>query len=305
MTAELMISIGSVIVAVVAAIAAVRSSRASRSSAKIAEVQAQLSYQSLVGEAEPSAMLELDEVEYRWSSSGIVLTPGGATDAVVTREALVTLNEASSMGLHAEIVLRGRLVNQRSSQMLVTYKGSWADEVRYPLQNQSLFLIDGEEQQHMTVAANGSLDFVWVDRRSIDQWRQLYIAAEQPRAKDEELQIPRGSFWERVADEVQSLRDPRYDRSSLWRAKIRENNGFRLVVERRAAERIATVWTVTPHQAPVDRREWEHGEKKWRWGLREAVNAPIDDEVIFYRYTRDATLAQVDPPRERWVPGRF
>lgn len=292
--------------ALVSAVFAIGSSRSSKRSAKVAVQQAQLTYQTNVGTWEPTVSFDIVGVRYRWAKDSIVWDEGAHADPGLRREDQVTRREAEQRGLFVEVLATGRLVNHRSRPVLLTFHDSDPNSRRLPLQNQRLFLIDGVDRRQATLAPGEELDVTWVDRRSFDQWREHCIAYEERNMwDDEELEPPSPSAWGEILEFCRRWRDPWFDSYQEWRSSVLGRSGFRVVVDSRVADRISEVWDAELGQSPVTPMGRDEHSRELLWRLRPNVSTPVDDDVVRYRCHQDTTLAQLERPRMRMVPGRF
>ncbi|WP_193105072.1 hypothetical protein [Brachybacterium sp. FME24] len=268
----------------------------------MAEMQAQLAYQTSVGRWDPPVSLEIRNVDYRWSTDGLVWSSGGRTDPGIEPEGRVTRDAAMEQGLFAEVILNGILVNHGARPMLLTFRDTDPRNWRFPLQNQRVVLIDGEDRDQATIDPSESLRFTWVDRRSFEAWREHHVAHEERNMwDDEELEPPRPTFFE----SFRMMCSRRYRPYLEWKREIHERSGFRIVVDSRTVERVSTVWSVQLGQSPLETAGRDEASQKLLWQIRSPASSPIDDDVVMYRCGQDATLAQLEEPLFRTVPGRF
>lgn len=297
----------SAVAALISAAIAFRSSAASRRSAQMAERQTQLAYQELLGRWQPMIDFEVRSVSYRWSSGGMVWNEGERSDSGIDATERMTLKEAEANGLHAEVVVTGELIHHGSRQALLTAHDSDLSGGRLPLKNQKVFLVDGQATRNAVVIPGARTEVTWIDRRSVNEWREHYIAqVGRQESEDAELRPPRRSHGSSLTAFIRTLRDPlNGDRYLEWKATILRRSGFRLVIESRVEDRIPEVWEVQLGNSPLAPVDRDEKSQALRWRLSSDVDAPVDDDVVMYRCHRNTVLAQLDPPRHRHVPGRF
>lgn len=261
------VSVMGVVIALAAAWFARRSSAAAAESARSAARQVQLSYVESISRSQPPMTMVLDAVECRWSTNGFLWDDiGGATDPGLPADAKLTQEAAAERDLHVEVVVRGRLVNTTTEEVLLT---KIPGRTRQPHQNQDVVLVDGHHTVKTVIPGAGSVDFTWVDRRPFAEWEALALALDNA--------------------------GPQAGR----------NSGFEMVAHGRMDERISYIWTAELGRSAIAPFAQEELTNAMRWRLAESTDGPIDDEVIRYRCRLDATLAQVDPPQYRTVLGRL
>lgn len=267
-------------VAVASAAFAWWAGRAAARSARAAEQQNQLGHADRLGSWQPSVDMVLDEVTFRWATREDVREPGDATDPGLSSTDAVSPGRAERDQLHVEVVVSGSLVNHTGREMLATAHALHRRRVRYPLQNQGVFLIDGEDRDQTVIAANATAAFRWIDRRPMAEWLLHRAVSDQRPASEDQVRVPRP------------------------REHHRSSGGFRVVLDSRAAERVSEVWTALLERSPI-RPAGRDQQDELLWGLAESASGPIDDDVVRYRCAADGTLAQLEPSGVRWVPGRL
>lgn len=235
-----------------------------------------------------------------WSPSG------AATDPGVSADQEITWRDALERDLHAEIVISGKLVNRSSVDALLTIRSTRSSKVRYPLRNQGLFLLNGEDKHRAVLKDGDTLSFTWVDRRPFEEWRRLHVATKPNNPfGDDDLKHPRLPFWTQARNVLKRFGDPIEDAYSDWASEVISESGFKVVAETRVRERVSAVWDVELSQAPMEPHSQDVDSQQTLWKLNGGPDFPIDDDVVTYRCHQDATLAQVDPPARRHVPGRL
>jgi hypothetical protein len=139
--------------------------------------------------------------------------------------------------------------------------------------------------------------FTWIDRRPISDWADIYRLHISNNFNYPELRIPALPFREKV---MAVLR-----RQPLAYARERKvaRSGFRVVCETRSSERVATVWRAEVQKAPVMGVRDMSGRLVFKESLG-AVSGAIDDTDVFYRVDFDSSLALLDIPKIRHLPGR-
>ncbi|MGN6408329.1 MAG: hypothetical protein ACTHMH_08265 [Curtobacterium sp.] len=265
----------------VAVASAVVAWRAGRANTRAADQQNQLGHAAWLGSWQPTVDMVLDAVTYRWATDAQVWEPGEQTDPGLAAGEGVSPDRARDERLHVEVVVSGRLVNHSPREMLATAHALRRRQVRYPLRNQGVFLVDGVDRHQAVIAANSTVAFRWIDRLPVDDWLRHLAVADRWAAFDVPIPLRR--------------RD---------RARSPQSGGFCVVLDSRAAERVSEVWTAIlerPAVQPCGRDDRD----QLLWAPAESASAPIDDDVIRYRCAADSTLAQLRPPRLRLVPGRL
>jgi hypothetical protein len=265
----------------VAVASAVVAWRAGRAATRAADQQNQLGHAAWLGSWQPTVDMVLDAVTYRWATDAQVWEPGQQTDPGLAPGEGVSPDRARNERLHVEVVASGRLVNHAPREMLATAHALRRRQVRYPLRNQGVFLVDGVDRHQAVIAANSTVAFRWIDRRPVDDWlRQLAASDRWPT-----FDVP--------------IRLRRRDRTLSSQA-----GGFCVVLDSRAAERVSEVWTAILER-PAVRPCGRDDRDQLLWAPAASASAPIDDDVIRYRCAVDSTLAQLRPPRLSLVPGRL
>ncbi len=293
--------------AVVSALIAWRSCSAARKSARIAEQQGQLTYMNMVTDWQPPVSFAIESVLYRWATNRDVwFDVGRSTDPGIGPDHEVLWAEAIDRELHAEIVISGCLTNCTSEQMLLTLRNTNRTSVRYPTRNEGVFLIGGKDVLQAVLAPKETIRFKWVDRRSFEEWRQLYVATERRNLfGDTSLKPPRLSMRRRLRALLAGPRSPFGDAEWAWGQELISQFGFEIVADSRMAERVSTVWSATLARAAITPSGRDEQSSELYWKLAGKPTEAIDDDVVIYRCRYDATLAQVTPPTWRHVPGRL
>lgn len=286
--------------AVWSAISAMKSNKSEKASQKIAKRQAQLGFAEVVRAWQPAVAMDLMRVQYRWASNRYMWTDtGGPSEPDLAVNESVTISDADDKGVKVEIVLKGCLVNNTSEQMLLTVRGMRGG-VRYPLENEGLFVVNGEERSRFILEAHSKQEFTWVDRKSIADWRSIYHATDSGASTVDRK-------FKHSLDHVK-LRQRLFGKRSIdlldWAARVREQAGFVVVAESRMETRLSTIWHVEPGQSAIIPDFRSTRSESISWKLRPTVKGPIDDDVILYRYFYSSALAQLDPPSIVHLPGR-
>lgn len=265
----------------VAVASAVVAWRAGRAATRAADQQNQLGHAAWLGSWQPTVDMVLDAVTYRWATDAQVWEPGQQTDPGLAPGEGVSPDRARNERLHVEVVASGRLVNHAPREMLATAHALRRRQVRYPLRNQGVFLVDGVDRHQAVIAANSTVAFRWIDRRPVDDWLRQLAASDRWPTFDVPIRLRR--------------RD---------RALSSQAGGFCVVLDSRAAERVSEVWTAILER-PAVRPCGRDDRDQLLWAPAASASAPIDDDVIRYRCAVDSTLAQLRQPRLSLVPGRL
>lgn len=300
------ISAASAVGALTAAYFAARSSGAARRSAHASEQQAELAFVESVRRWRPPITMNISSVKYRWSTDSAYTQLGASTDPGVTYDEKVTRKGAAEGRLCAEVVICGELFNTTPDSALLTIRRSKDSDIRYPLQNEGLFLVDGQDRNEWPLAAGGQANFTWIDRRSFEAWRHLYVATQTRNIwSDADLRTPSLHFWAGITSAVRKFINPSYDVVGRWKEHIVTGSGFKVVADNRTVERVSTVWCAALSKAPIEAfgRDADSGDLTWR--LCRDPTGNIDDDIVHYRCYPDTTLAQISPPNYRAVPGRL
>lgn len=287
------LSIASLIVAFGAMFYSRRSSRTGLRSLEVAAAIGQVNYENARASNAPAATLELAEVEYRVATARDL-------EGIVGAEAHRWASDSDAD--HLEVVVRGRLVNNCPHELLLTLhdhpnsgRSSW-----YRHRNQSVFLLDKTEAHLGWAILPGGTEvsFEWIDRRSRDEWIAIHELDNPADGTNSPLLSP--VSWR---DHLRATVDAS-TRSHLRRQKV-ARSGFYVVCESRAAERIAMIWHAAVTASPVTVTGPDINTKRRQYGenLR-VIQGPIDDDVVRYRVTFDAVLAQLRAPRWRRLRGR-
>ena len=296
----------SALAALASAGVAARSSAASRRSALMAEKQTQIAYQESAGRWEPVVELDIRRTSYRWSKDIRVWEEGGWADPGVGKSERFTLKEAGSQNREVEVVIDCILTNRGRSSVLLTAHDLDPSRFSQPLLNQRVFLIAGHPGRKAVIPPGVTLEVTWVDRRSLNEWREHHVAHERPRSWDTpELEPPRPSVWSAVKEAVRKVRYPWYSSRLEWESEVLGRSGFRFVIDTRVSSRIPEVWDARLGESPIVPVDRDDGTDCLRWKLHATALAPIDDDIVNFRCRRDMAFVQLETPRLRSVPGRF
>jgi hypothetical protein len=70
------------------------------------------------------------------------------------------------------------------------------------------------------------------------------------------------------------------------------------------AERVTTIWRAEVIETPIKKFDWDdNGYIAFKESLG-TLQGPLDDSVLHYRVTFDATLASIRPRKRRTMQGR-
>lgn len=144
-------------VAIVAARIARQNAKDAKASAAATRIQADVAYAGLVAASPGTASSDvvLDRVSYRWAADGMrIAAPAGYATSVdgVDSVSFLTRRAAVDKELFAEIVIDGTLKNTTDHEVLVTVRAR--RQVRYPLQNQGVFVVDGQDRHSMVLRSS-------------------------------------------------------------------------------------------------------------------------------------------------------
>lgn len=235
----------------------------------------------------------LTEIQYREATARKL-------DGILGTEARewATRHESDSL----EVVIRGRLVNNLPNEILLTCRDHPASgrSVWYGHRNQSVFIIGGTEVElgESILSSRQEVTFEWIDRRSKEDWINIFNLHHRNLFNDPEFQIPRLTLLETIR--AASRREP-----LDWarRSKVKRS-GFQLVCEPRTTERVATVWKAEVKKVPVEVAGRDEHDRIVFGERKGTIQGPLDDSVVYYRATFDSTLALIDTPKRRVLAGR-
>ncbi|MFE5501333.1 hypothetical protein ACFQ73_02125 [Amycolatopsis japonica] len=287
------LSAASVVIALGSLLYSRRNTRTGKQSLDVASVVGQVNYENARANYTPAATLTLTEVEFRPPTA----LAGGLLQSEA--ELWATTYEPES----AEIVARGRLVNNTDNELLLTLRDhpnsrrtTW-----YSYRNQSVFLLNGVEAQpgRAILPAGGEVTFEWIDRRSSAEWVTIYNLGTRYRSWTSSPVPPRPA-WRRYVRALITLDIAAFTSRAIARS------GFYVVCDSRADERVATIWHAEVVATPVTLagRNFDTNELEYETNPR-TVAGPIDDDTIRYRVTYDSTLALLKTPKKRYLHGRF
>lgn len=291
-------------VGLLSAVIAWRAGRAASRSAAVAEDQRQLTHVDRVAAWRPPMSMILSAVHTRWSTNEEVWTRGKATETGFRREDSLPWARLKAEHMHAEILVTGRLVNHTDTELLVSAGSMFSRGVSYPLRNEGLFLVGGEDRNNFILSPGEHQTFTWVDRRPAIDWLAHYRASEEGRMTELPKEVPdpraENSIWQRVG-QIWS-----HGASAMLRKreKVLMQGSFRVVADSRAAERVSTVWTARLSRSALQPRGRD-ADGELVWGLAPTIFGKVDDDVILYRSHIDVALARLKRPRVTHVPGRF
>ena len=288
------LAVASPLIALVSAFYARRSIKISRKSLDLSYKTAQANYEASKGSLKPMASLVLTEIEYRKPVAGE--TRSYSIDSK-TYESHIEFEPDS-----LEVVVRGRLVNLTQHEVLLTCRShpNSGRTIYYSLRNQSVFILGGMEVHlgQAILPEGQQVTFEWIDRRPKDDWIGIYNLHHENFDNDPELRLPSLTPYE-IVRAVCRLHSFHWVRSE----KVKRS-GFLLVCESRIAERVATILRVEVVKPPIETGgRGEDGRiffEEWLGTL----SGPIDDSVLLYRVDFDSTLALINPPKLRTLPGR-
>ncbi|MGW7753589.1 hypothetical protein ACWGK6_18985 [Streptomyces violaceusniger] len=270
-----------------------RSSQTARKALNLAYKTSQAAYESVKAANTPPVDLFLTQIEYRHATArplGHML--GAEARACSNRE------DADSL----EVVIRGRLVNNLSSEILLS---CWdhpnsGRSTHFMHRNQSVFIIAGTEVRlaHAILLPKQEATFEWIDRKPRTDWINIYNLFTPSYHDDPELRIPRLTWIEILwaLAHRKRLRWARFD-------KVRRA-GFRIICETRSVHRVVAVWQAEVTRPPVEVAGRDEDDRIMFQDRIDTIRGPLDDRVVHYRLDYDSTLAQIDPPKHLWLPGR-
>lgn len=284
-----------------AATSAKKSSRVEQSTQQTAKQQAQYSFAEMVRGWRPDVTMELSKVSYRWATNATMWqNEGSATKPELEVDESITLSNADTQNIRVEIVAQGRIINRTTEQMLLTVK-ALREDVYYPLQNECRFILEGKPRTNYVLGPESVAEFTWVDRKTLDDWRELYQATNRRSDtvdKEFSRELRPASLWQR-------LRGQSEESAIGWNARIRSQAGFIVVAENRMVDRVSTVWRVEPGQSAIKPSSNAEPSEDITWKLQSSAEDPIDDDVLLYRCYYDTALAQLNTPRVIKLPGRI
>lgn len=277
-----------------------KSVNAERSSQWIAKQQAQLSFAEMINGWRPPVTVELSKVAYHWSRNLRAAEAEGTTpNPVEKRSQSMTIEEAEKNDARVEIVIQGSLANKTSEEMLITIRrmkrGGWR-----PLENECLLLVNGTNQERFILKSDQTVEFTWIDRKRLSDWRAIYHATET----DASTADPK---FKRPLHSPNLLRRMQGERGIdvlEWDANERHHAGFDVVAESRMGARVATIWSFEPGRSAAVPDPAGSMSGMTSWKLQANTEGPIDDQVIKYRCYYNSTLAQIDTPSTIHLPGR-
>ena len=293
----------SAVVALVALQHSRRSARAARNSAATARMSAELSYVGQVSERSIPVDLRLTRVEFRWSTSTMLFDhEGRATDPGIEADA-VSIEHAEEIGLAAEMVIEGTLENRTSIDQLVTVYGGRGS--RRPLQNEGVFLVGDQDTHRAVLGPEDRIDFLWVDRWPLRDWRELSQALNRRDLEGDEVSLPAPEHT--LRERVRRVMSPEFGHRHHLdrRAEIRRRFGFRIVAEPRMESRLALIWQVEPARSAIRPSMGDEVAAPIAWRLSRGTAGAVDDDLVRYRCAFDTTLAQISPTGLLQLPGRF
>jgi hypothetical protein len=275
-------------VAVVSALYARRSARTASASLAVATITGEAAYEVARMSRTPAVSLLLTLVEYRASA-------GARKDYGTLAEADASNDGPEADGRYdrpeggrddsLEVVVQGRLRNNRSDEVIVTCADHPNSVRTYyaTAGNESVFLIDGAQVNWQAILPGAQeVSFEWIDRRPRSDWIRLY-----------ELH---GGMSVPVLTLLGLIRAIAI-RSQLGftRAQRERQSGFVLSCEPRATERVATIWRAEVIKAPVRTAGFDEHDRPVYINLTETVQGPFDDSVIKYRLDFGSNVTFLEP----------
>ncbi|MFE7315668.1 hypothetical protein ACFU7T_21690 [Streptomyces sp. NPDC057555] len=288
------LSIASPVIALISVFFVRRSSQAARKSLDLARRTGQAAYEAAKTGHSPAVNLFLTKIEYRHPKARDPKSLIG-----MEAEKWATEYEKDSL----EVVIEGQLINTRPHEILLTCRDheNSGRSVRYPYRNQSVFILGGREVElgHTILPPGREVSFMWVDRRSREEWIAVYNLHHRNTWGDPEREIPRLTPFEAIKAAIR--REP-----LTWaRERKVKRSGFRIVCESRMTQRMATVWEAEVIQPPIQVTGRDENGVITFEARTESLRGPLDDRVVHYRVDLDSTLALVVPPKRRWLVGRI
>lgn len=279
--------------------------------AESAEQQAQFQYFGLLSTWEPAVDLAVESVDYRWATADAIMIqktgeqggPGSATHPKVPRGTVVNIKEATECGIAVEIIIRGSLRNRSKLQQLITVRG--ANNRWNPLLNEQLFIVDGQEINSFVLDADTEVEFIWCDRRSVDEWRQLYreFNPTLPAWDENERNPENKTLMEKLHKAADAMVNLTIGEEKYRREQVSEKFSFTLVAEPRIVERVATIWRVAAGRSAI---RPVGGDEFQDWQLVARRDKNVDDDSVIYRCGANTALASLKAPRSgiQVLPGR-
>lgn len=290
-------SLVSALAAVVAGICALYSHRVAKRSLDVERRAAQAAFEGEALARAPAVTVLLTELEYRRCAT----VPETQRDPEKHSEHQVAPDPGA-----LEVVVCGQLTNNLDQQVLLTFRdhprsgrNSWGI-----MSNEAMVYLDGQlvRRGQTVLGAGGQARLLWVDRRTRSEWALIHDIRS----------------FEGLLDCLRRLRDQVRGRSpveiivevvrllDLLRKTMSAPpcSGFELACEPRTQPRVVTVWIARVRRPAL---------LTWRFGQDDddptgdmigTVDGPLDDQTVYYRAGFNSVLAQVEPPRIRYLAGR-
>ncbi|WP_377973800.1 hypothetical protein [Arthrobacter ulcerisalmonis] len=294
-----MLAAAAVVISFISLAIAVRSARVNHRAAKISE------WSAAVGNAyasTPPITVRLDRVSYQWANPrSDQLNP--------SRDERIVLAEAIRRDLFAEVLVEGT-ITAGDQDALLTYRdhARCGRSVWYPLMNQNVFSVGSRHNVNWSVLeAGASENFTWVDRRSAQEWANIYALYNGNLWDDPELELPQLKSKD-IPQILRMVWNFRMTNQSLAMKLIREDkvarSGFRIIGESRLDRRVTVEWSAEVICSALEAFGREDPSEALLWRVAQEIPGPIDDDVIRYRANLSHVLAAIITPRSRRVPGR-
>ncbi|MCR3752261.1 hypothetical protein LX88_006255 [Lentzea californiensis] len=271
-----------------------RSSQIARNSLKLTQRSAQAAYEMSRADPRPAASMYIDEVEYRQSDAVEFEPESELNESPIDK----LLKGARRYGLRQlegltedgdfEVVVRGRIVNNVSHELLLTsyYNAPWFGD-------HGTTTLDMQGIDHV-LSPGLTVHFEYVLRRP----KRVWVRINKWLTRRQYMECETAGLVVSRSYKVQAAIDLAIDYVlRLGHNRMIERCGFTFVCEPRFAERVATVWRLQVRLSPVELVEGAQGEEPRYIGRVGLLGGPFDDEVIYYRGELDGTLARLEPPK--------